>query len=457
MKNNIKLIILASVGMLFSCQKDNIEVVKNLDKSWEVDSKIKDADIRNRLGYDPRFNYALIETTELNFPMLSLGGLPISGENRQEIEVKILKPLEKDLNVTLQYDSELFESIKKDYLGYDLGTEDLIPFTEKTKVISKGETSVKFVVSVVNNPTFKGKLVVPFSLKTSDDSVKLLDTKERLIFKVYNEEVSFTYPTRVAKNLILGNYMYSTDIQIPLSISRVLADQLTLSLQRSDLNVPNMAPENVEGTLPKDVDFSLKDEIKFNWKLETANYLTERQNYQIPLQVVAKIGDKSYTLPDNILVVLNTDFSEDDNLYLGQKPIGSPISKAGMRLTTLKPIWSPLSFIDNNYRSNNYGVISSENQIKIDLGGTKNIQSINVARRFKKLDYRRYFTSIDVYVINEFDQEVKLATMKTSDNGDVTINLNVAIKAKALIFKNIKDDSSISYYYYGITEIDIYE
>lgn len=456
MKNNIKLIILASVGMLFSCQKDNIEVVKNLDKSWEVDSKIKDADIRNRLGYDPRFNYALIETTELNFPMLSLGGLPISGENRQEIEVKILKPLEKDLNVTLQYDSELFESIKKDYLGYDLGTENLIPFTEKTKVISKGETSVKFVVSMPNNPNFKEKLVVPFSLKTDDESVKLLDTKDRVLFKVYNEEITFTYPTRVVKNLILGNDMYSTDMQLPLSISKVLTDQLALSLQKSDLNVPNMAPQNAEGTLPTDIDFAAKDQIRFKWGLNTVD-LQQGQTYQFLLQVVAKIGDKSYTLPDNILVVLNTDFSEGNNLYLGQKPIGSPMSKVGMSLTLLMPHYSQGYLFNNDYQDHHYGHIFPGNVITIDLGGVKSIQSINIARRFEKQYLRRYFTSIDVYIINELGQEVKLGTMKTPDKGDVALNLNVAVKAKFLIFKNIYDEISLSRARYGITEIDIYE
>lgn len=403
MKNNIKLVILASVGMLFSCQKDNIEVVKNLDKSWDIDTKIKEADIRNRLGYDPRFNYVLIENTELNLPMYTLGDLPISGENKDKVEVKILKPLEKDLKVTLEYDAELFESIKKDYLGYDLGAEDLIPLTEKTKVIPKGETSVKFDVSMPNNPSFKGKQLVPFKLKIEDESVRLLDNKEKVLFKVYDQEISFSYPTRVVKNLILGNDMYSTDIQISSSISRILSDQLTLSLQKSSLDVPNMAPQNAEGTLPTDIDFAAKDQIRFKWGLNTAD-LEQGQTYQFPLEVVAKIGDKSYTLPDTILVVLDTNFSEDDNLYLGQNPIGFPISKVGMTANGAE-YYSP-ALIDNSLRSIAFTI--PRNVVRINFGETKIVSSIRISRAFKQTRSNRLFTYIEVYARKEYGDLVSI-------------------------------------------------
>ena len=172
MKNITKIIVSVAIsGVFFSCGKDDIEVLNNLDTSWSVDKSITDNDIRTRLGYDPRYNYVLTERTELEFPMLSLGEFSISGENMEEIEVKLLKPLEKDVTVTLQYNAEFFEKVKQKYTGYKLGEETVISIPEKQKTLAKGTTSVKFPITVVNNSSFKESVIIPFSFKADDESV----------------------------------------------------------------------------------------------------------------------------------------------------------------------------------------------------------------------------------------------------------------------------------------------
>ena len=43
---------------LNACKKEDISIQKNDSTTWEIDKSIVDDDIRTRIGYDPRYQYA---------------------------------------------------------------------------------------------------------------------------------------------------------------------------------------------------------------------------------------------------------------------------------------------------------------------------------------------------------------------------------------------------------------
>ena len=51
-------IVVFCLAILMACKKDEITIQKNESTTWEIDKKIVDDDIRTRIGYDPRFQYA---------------------------------------------------------------------------------------------------------------------------------------------------------------------------------------------------------------------------------------------------------------------------------------------------------------------------------------------------------------------------------------------------------------
>ena len=48
------LVMLSFAMAITACKKDDISVERNESTTWEIDKTITEADIRTRLGYDPR-------------------------------------------------------------------------------------------------------------------------------------------------------------------------------------------------------------------------------------------------------------------------------------------------------------------------------------------------------------------------------------------------------------------
>ena len=58
-----------TLASLIGCQKDDITVEKNDSVKWDIDKAIEDDDIRNRIGYDPRYQYAIPTVYDIVFKM----------------------------------------------------------------------------------------------------------------------------------------------------------------------------------------------------------------------------------------------------------------------------------------------------------------------------------------------------------------------------------------------------
>lgn len=454
MKNITKIIVSVAIsGVLFSCGKDDIEVLNNLDTSWSVDKSITDKDIRTRLGYDPRYNYVLTERTELEFPMLSLGEFSISGENMEEIEVKLLKPLEKDVTVTLQYNAEFFEKVKQKYTGYKLGEETVISIPEKQKTLAKGTTSVKFPITVVNNSSFKESVIIPFSFKADDESVKLLENNDHVLVKIYNKEISYKYPNRIAKNLILGSELSSPYFYIYAEASDVIADDITLSVERGDgKGVANLVPEGVEGKLPDAISLKNEAEALFWVKLE-ASTLMQGQTYQLPLQIVARIGDKSYVLPNTIMVVINTSLTQDKNAISIPKVSGGYKVKKG----EIRASGSLYPYYDSDLANDYYGIydsapFGSSSVLQVKFVKEKLINAFEFT--FNQQWYKTRLKSVDVYALNSNNEEVYQGTVTIPEKGNGIIGFQSPVVTKGLVFKNFNLEGGTTF---GIAEVDVYE
>ena len=122
-KDKMKRILLSflTLASLIGCQKDDITVEKNDSVKWDIDKAIEDDDIRNRIGYDPRYQYAIPTVSDIVVPMSSLEGFTITGENKREVEIKLSKVSTNDAKVTLAYDATLFDKVRSQYPGYSLG------------------------------------------------------------------------------------------------------------------------------------------------------------------------------------------------------------------------------------------------------------------------------------------------------------------------------------------------
>ncbi|MDO5608166.1 MAG: DUF1735 domain-containing protein, partial [Capnocytophaga sp.] len=70
MKNITKILYsIACAGAMFSCSQDEFSIEKNTTLEWDIDETIKNADIRTRIGYDPRLTYVYFPTEATDVSM----------------------------------------------------------------------------------------------------------------------------------------------------------------------------------------------------------------------------------------------------------------------------------------------------------------------------------------------------------------------------------------------------
>lgn len=456
MKSVIKIIGgFALIGSLFSCNKDNIEVINNLDTSWEVSQSIKDNDLRNRFGFDPRYNYILSETNEYDIPMFHLGGLPITGSNTQNVEIKLLKPIEKDLTVSLKYDEALFEKVKAKYSGFRLGAEDLIKLSEKQKVIPAGTTSINFEFVVANDPNFENEVIVPFSLHTEDKDIKLLEGKEYFIAKIFAKEIELTYPNRITKKLIVTNpNLFPADVPIQVEMVNAISDPIVLSLQRiADNSSLNLAPDGAEGQLPSDKTFE-KGVAKFPLLLDVSN-LEEGDIYQLPLQIVATLGGKSYTLPRTVTIILDASTLADENIKKVDKATGTRLSENEVTQVGIEEKrfgFLTITPFNNRY---NIGLNVGNDDITLNFNSKRMISSLAITNPIRFSSNQEPITNIDIYAVDSKGDEVFLSSIEIDGKTRETIiGFSVPVSTERLILKNF-GQSEVGKYF-ALSKLDVY-
>lgn len=279
---------LLCVGFFNSCNKDEITVEKNNSTAWEIDKKIIEDDIRNRIGYDPREQQVYFHKSETDFPMFSLSTLTISNENRVSAILNFTNKVEKELKASLVYDPTLYESLKEQYPDYELGTEDLVSLTQTEVIVAPGSKTASFELLTQNRSDFDKQVILPFSLKIiGDDSVKILKGSEFFVVKIFPKEITLkinrTYTVRnVHINAVTEEASFQNpEVSFTITSDKGIPQDISLGLVRDEDAV--IVPEGLEGTIKK-VSFKDLTEAEISFQLQNAGSIKAKTI--LPLKVV---------------------------------------------------------------------------------------------------------------------------------------------------------------------------
>lgn len=209
--------IIYTIGCLMSvlavsCVKEEpISVQKQNDLQWKVDSKVVSNDIREQVGYDPRFSQLYFSDSQIDMENQVFAGNFLSPKSTIQIKVLLTKPAAQDIKVSVAYDTDLFEKIKENHSGYNLGDKNLVTIPTPEATISAGENSATFEIFITNTDT--DRLLFPISLKKeSNEQVKVLDALSTAAIKITKTNVS------------LGNFKFRmVDDNLPDELKKSLA------------------------------------------------------------------------------------------------------------------------------------------------------------------------------------------------------------------------------------------
>ena len=316
-------IVVFCLAILMACKKDEITIQKNESTTWEIDKKIVDDDIRTRIGYDPRFQYAYPATSEVVVPMLSLEGFTFTDKNTRSLEIRLSRVSAQDVKVSLVYDASLYEKIKGNYSGYELGAANLVEITTAEKTITAGTTSTTFELKVANQANFNKKVILPFAVKvTNNDLVKTLNGKDYFVVKIYPKNVTFEVANKtITKNATLEDgkaKMTNKEVTVTVTPSDAIPTDISLSLERDDnlVSGKTLAPNDIVGTIDK-VDFKNKTTGKITFSLQNVESITTKGSYVLPLKLMAYDASGTAYQVLNTFVLVTIEVSEfgipDDN------------------------------------------------------------------------------------------------------------------------------------------------
>ena len=287
------LTILFSLAMFVGCKKEEITVQKNDKSQWDIEKNFVDDDIRTRLGYDPRYEYATPTSSEVVAPMLTLQGFTLADKNTRTLEVKLTKASEKDVNVSLVYDATLFDKVRSNYSGYELGEASLAQIPTAQKTIAAGTTTTTFEIQVTNQSDFSKKVILPFAVKVSNnDFVKTISGKDYFVVRIYPKGLTFdTANKKVAKEAIFKNgnvEMADKVVNIAVTSSDATGSAISLGLERDNTLVTTgtLAPDNVVPTIDK-IDFKDKTSATFSFTLQNIEGITATGTYVVPFKLMA--------------------------------------------------------------------------------------------------------------------------------------------------------------------------
>lgn len=316
-------IVVFCLAILMACKKDEITIQKNESTTWEIDKKIVDDDIRTRIGYDPRFQYAYPVTSEVVVPMLSLEGFTFTDKNTRSLEIRLSRVSAQDVKVSLVYDASLYEKIRGNYSGYELGADNLVEITTAEKTITAGTTSTTFELRVANQANFNKKVILPFAVKVANnDLVKTLKGKDYFVVRIYPKNVTFEVDNKtITKNATLEEgkaKMTNKEVTVTVTPSEAIPTDISLSLERDDnlVSGKTLAPNDIVGTIDK-VDFKNKTTGKITFSLQNVESITTKGSYVLPLKLMAYDASGTAYQVLNTPVLVTIEVSEfgipDDN------------------------------------------------------------------------------------------------------------------------------------------------
>ena len=307
---------------LNACKKEDISIQKNDSTTWEIDKSIVDDDIRTRIGYDPRYQYAYPTTSEVVVPMLSLEGFTLTGQNTRSLEVKLSRASEQDVKVSLVYDATLFEKLKANYSEYELGAASLAQITSAEKTITAGTTTTTFELKVANQANFNKKLILPFAVKVANNNlVKTLEGKDSFVVRIYPKTITFDVANKaITKSAVLENgkaVMSNKNVSVTVTPSDLIGTDISLGLVRDNSLAAGktLAPDNIIGTINK-VNFKDKTTGTISFTLQNIESLTAKGKYVLPLKLMAynTSGTAYQVLDTPILVTIEvSDYGIPDN------------------------------------------------------------------------------------------------------------------------------------------------
>lgn len=323
MKRIITNSFVVALGMvaLVACKKDEITIQKNDNVNWQIDEEIVNDDIRTRIGYDPRFEYALPAASVVENPMLSLEGFTITDKSTRTIEVKLSRPSAQDVKISLVYDATLYDEVKNKYIGYELGEASLAEITTAEKTIAAGTTTTTFEIKVANKSDFNKKVILPFAVKVSNnDNVKTMGGKDCFVIKIFPKGVTFEVAnSNILKEAVVKDdgitYMTDKEVGVTVIPSDVIPSAISLGLVRdnglvTDTTNQTLAPDNIIATINK-VDFQNITTGTISFTLQNIESLTTKGKYVLPLKLMAydASGTARQVLDTPILVTI--DVSSD--------------------------------------------------------------------------------------------------------------------------------------------------
>lgn len=323
MKRIITNSFVVALGMvaLVACKKDEITIQKNDNVNWQIDEEIVNDDIRTRIGYDPRFEYALPAASVVENPMLSLEGFTITDKSTRTIEVKLSRPSAQDVKISLVYDATLYDEVKNKYIGYELGDASLAELTTVEKIITAGTTTTTFEIKVANKSNFNKKVILPFAVKVSNnDNVKTMGGKNLFVIKIFPKDVTFEVAnSNILKEAVVKDdgitYMTDKEVGVTVTPSDVIPSTISLGLVRdnglvTDTTNQTLAPNNIIATINK-VDFKNIAKGTISFTLQNIETLTTKGKYVLPLKLMAydASGTARQVLDTPILVTI--DVSSD--------------------------------------------------------------------------------------------------------------------------------------------------
>lgn len=323
MKRIITNSFVVALGMvaLVACKKDEITIQKNDNVNWQIDEEIVNDDIRTRIGYDPRFEYALPAASVVENPMLSLEGFTITDKSTRTIEVKLSRPSAQDVKISLVYDATLYDEVKNKYIGYELGDASLAELTTVEKIITAGTTTTTFEIKVANKSNFNKKVILPFAVKVSNnDNVKTMGGKNLFVIKIFPKDVTFEVAnSNILKEAVVKDdgitYMTDKEVGVTVIPSDVIPSAISLGLVRdnglvTDTTNQTLAPDNIIATINK-VDFQNITTGTISFTLQNIESLTTKGKYVLPLKLMAydASGTARQVLDTPILVTI--DVSSD--------------------------------------------------------------------------------------------------------------------------------------------------
>ena len=323
MKRIITNSFIVAFGMvaLVACKKDEITIQKNDNVNWQIDEEIVNDDIRTRIGYDPRFEYALPAASVVENPMLSLEGFTITDKSTRTIEVKLSRPSAQDVKISLVYDATLYDEVKNKYIGYELGDASLAELTTVEKIITAGTTTTTFEIKVANKSNFNKKVILPFAVKVSNnDNVKTMGGKNLFVIKIFPKDVTFEVAnSNILKEAVVKDdgitYMTDKEVGVTVTPSDVIPSTISLGLVRdnglvTDTTNQTLAPDNIIATINK-VDFQNITTGTISFTLQNIESLTTKGKYVLPLKLMAydASGTARQVLDTPILVTI--DVSSD--------------------------------------------------------------------------------------------------------------------------------------------------